>query len=173
MIKDYLSYLQEQPFVSDMHAHGIKVLAYRSVRYPFPQEVGNIAERHGVSKHTVVFAWLLRRGVFPLVKCRGDHIKENVEAPQEMRAKLTEEDLEEIAGAEVGIRKCSEWFAKIWSGHNETGLNEEDIAQLVMFGVEEAKAREVLTKCKVTPIKRLITAILTLINAILTLINAN
>ena len=138
---------QEQAFVADMQSQGIKVLAYRPVRYPFPEAVGKVAERHGVSKHTVVFAWLLSRGIFPLVKCRGDHIKENVESPQALRGKLTAADLDELAEAEVGIRKGSEWFAKIWSGHNETGPNEEDVAQLVMFGVEEAKAREVLTKC--------------------------
>lgn len=138
---------QEQAFVTDMQSQGIKVIAYRPVRYPFPEAVGNVAERHGVSKHTVVFAWLLARGIFPLVKCRGDHVRENVESPEALRGSLTKADLEELAGAEVGIRKGSEWFAKIWSTHNETSPSEEDVAQLVMFGVEESKAREVLTKC--------------------------
>jgi len=138
---------QEAAFVTAMQEKGIKVLAYRPVRYPFPEAIGAVAERHGVSKQTVVFGWLLNRGIFPLVKCRGAHIKENVEGPVALKAKLTPEDLEEISSAEVGIRKGSEWFAKIWSSHNETGPNEEDVQQLVMFGVEEAKARECLEKC--------------------------
>lgn len=98
---------QEQAFVSDMQTKGIKVLAYRSVRYPFPTAIENVAQRYGVSKQTVVFGWLISRGVFPLVKCRGAHIKENIEAP--LALKLTPEDLEEISGADVGIRKSSEW----------------------------------------------------------------
>ena len=138
---------QEVEFVAEMHSRGIKVLAYRPVRYPFPESVETLAARHGVSKQTVVFAWLCGRGIFPLVKCRGEHIEENVQAPKELQAKLTPEDMAEIGAAEVGIRKGSEWFAKIWSAHNETGPNEEDIAQLVMFGVDEARAREVLEKC--------------------------
>lgn len=136
---------QEQEFVSYMHSNGIKVLAYRPVRYPFPEAIENVAKSHSISKQIVVLAWLVQRGIFPLVKSRGDHIKENVEAPQAL--KLTPEDLNEIGAAEVGIRKGSEWFAKIWSCHNETGPNEEDVAQLVMLGVDEDKAREVLFKC--------------------------
>lgn len=136
---------QEQEFVSYMHSKGIRVLAYRPVRYPFPDAIENVAKRHSVAKQIVVLAWLVQRGIFPLVKCRGAHIKENVEAP--LALKLTSEDLAEISGAEVGIRKGSEWFAKIWSCHNETGPNEEDVAQLVMLGVDEDKAREVLVKC--------------------------
>merc|ERR1712216_374323 len=92
-----------------------------------------------------VFGWLLKRGIFPLVKCRGDHIKENLEAPQALATKLTAEDLDEIKAAEVGIRK-GHWFGKIWAAHNAdpNAVNEEDVQQLVMFGVEEAKARECL-----------------------------
>jgi diketogulonate reductase-like aldo/keto reductase len=68
----------------------------------FPsQAVDKVAERRGVSKQTVVFGWLLHRGVFPLVKCRGAHIQENVEAPAALQSQLTPEDLEELAGAEA------------------------------------------------------------------------
>lgn len=138
---------QEISFVNDMHAKGIKVLAYRPVRYPFPEAVEKVAERHGVSKQIVVLAWLIGRGIFPLVKCRGGHIKDNAESSQALQSKLTPEDLEQIAGAEVGIRMGSEWFAKIWASHNATGPSEEDVAQLVMLGIDEEKARDVLSKC--------------------------
>lgn len=137
---------QETDFVSHQQSKGIKVIAYRPVRYPFPDGLLNVAKRQGVSPQTVVFAWLLSRGVFPLVKCRGAHIKDNIEAPMALMEKLTAADLDEIKNCDVGIRKGSEWFGKIWATHNETGISEDDVQQLVMFGVEEAKARECLEK---------------------------
>lgn len=139
---------QEAAFVDEMHKRSIRVLAYRPVIYkPFPDAVQKVAARLGVSAQTTVLAWLLKRGIYPLVKCRGAHVIENFTSPAELQAKLSEDDLVELATAEVGLRLSAEWFAKTWKFHNETGVSEEDVQMLVGLGVEEAKARACLEKC--------------------------
>jgi len=142
---------QEIEFVADMQKRGIKVLAYRPVAYkPLPDPVKKLAERFGdgVSPQCVVLAWLLRRGVWPLVKCRGDHIDENLVRSMEIKDKLSDADLEEFKAMELGLRVSPEWFAKIWKTHNQaSAVSEEDVQMLVGMGVEEAKARAALEKC--------------------------
>jgi len=140
---------QEGEFVASMQERGIRVIAYRPVMYkPFPDEVKTVAERHGVSPQAIVLAWLLRRGVFPIVKCRGAHIAENLSAASQLVDKLSEEDLRELKKADMGLRCSAEWFAKIWSTHNAGSVvSEEDIQMLVGMGVDEAKARAALEKC--------------------------
>ena len=44
----------------------------------------------------------------------------------------------------AGLKSTSEWFAKIWGSHNETGVSEDDVQMLMSMGVEEAKARSSL-----------------------------
>jgi diketogulonate reductase-like aldo/keto reductase len=138
---------QEEEFVEQMQAQGIKVLAYRPVIYkPYPDAITRVVERlgGGVSPQSVVLAWLLRRGISPLVKCRGDHIMENLGA-KELQSQLTEEDCTEIKTAELGLKFSAEWFAKIWKNHNQAaGVSEDDVMMLVSMGVDEAKAREAL-----------------------------
>jgi 2,5-diketo-D-gluconate reductase B len=141
---------QERDFVVEMQAAGIRVLAYRPVIYkPFPEAITEIAERLDTSPHSVVLGWLLKRGVFPLVKARGAHIAENCNLAQRTKELLTDEDLESIATAELGMKLSAEWFAKKWKTHNEApgGIDEEHVQMLMGLGVDEAKARECLEKC--------------------------
>jgi len=141
---------QEEDFVADMQRAGIKVLAYRPVAYkPFSDGVQRVADRHKCSPQTIVLSWLLRRGVWPLVKCRAGHIQENLSAPAVLKDALTKEDLDEIRRGEVGLRLSAEWFAKIWSAHNETPgvVSEEDVQMLVGMGVDQEKARACLKTC--------------------------
>jgi len=141
---------QEPEFVEAMQAQGIRVLAYRPLAHKFfPDAIKRVAERmDGATPQSVVLAWLLRRGVWPLVKCRGQHIEENLVRSQHLKERLSDEDLLEIRGAEVGIKVSPEWFAKFWKLHREAGgVSDEDIAMLVGMGVDEAKARAVLEKC--------------------------
>ena len=143
---------QESDFVSAMQEQGIHVLAYRPVIYkPFPDEVSRIADRLGnaASPHGVVLGWLLRRGIYPLVKCRGSHIDDNMVKAMNVKDLLTDEDLEAIASAEVGMKFSAEWFAKIWKSHNaEAGaVSEDDVQMLIGMGVPEDKARKALEDC--------------------------
>jgi len=141
---------QENDFVHKMQVAGIHVLAYRPVMYkPFPESIVKIAERLSTSPQSVVLGWLLKRGIFPLVKARGAHIAENFNEAQKVKELLTTEDLESISIAEIGMRLSSEWFAKKWKFHNEApgGIDEESVQMLVGMGVDEAKARESLEKC--------------------------
>eukprot|EP00927_Polykrikos_kofoidii_P003206 TRINITY_DN11279_c0_g1_i1.p1 TRINITY_DN11279_c0_g1~~TRINITY_DN11279_c0_g1_i1.p1 ORF type:complete len:336 (-),score=39.07 TRINITY_DN11279_c0_g1_i1:179-1186(-) len=142
------AYNQEREFVCKMQAQGIRVVAYRPVMYkPFPEQVKAVADRHSVSAQSVVLAWLLGRGVYPIVKCRGAHIEENFTIPIELKDKLTEEDLRELSKAEVGLRCSAEWFAKIWNTqHMGSTVSEEDVQMLVGMGVDEGKARAALEK---------------------------
>lgn len=81
-----------------------------------------------------------------MVKCRGSHIQDNIETPMALKGVLTEQDKEELASCEnASVALMQEFFANIWVKH-KGGVSEEDVAQLVMFGVEEAKAREALEK---------------------------
>jgi diketogulonate reductase-like aldo/keto reductase len=143
----------ETEFVDAMQQQGIKVLAYRPVAYkPHPDCAKALAARFGEpnSTQTVILAWLLRRGIFPLVKCRGGHIKENLIAPEMLKDQFTAEDLADLARCEVDMRFSAEWFAKIWKTHNATSVyvcTEEDVAMLTSMGVEEAKAKSVLEEC--------------------------
>jgi len=140
---------QETDFVKDMQEKGIRVLAYRPVAYkPYPDQVQEIAKNLGSSPQSVILAWLLRRGVWPLVKCRGDHIKDNVCLATELKDKISDADMSVLEGCEAGIRLSAEWFAKIWKTHNqEQTVNDEDVQMLVGMGVDEDKARAVLEKC--------------------------
>jgi len=139
---------QESEFVGYMQTRGIRVFAYRPVAYkPFPDGVKAVAERLCVSSQSVVLAWLLRRGIWPLVKCRKQHIKENLTLPNELKDKLTQEDLDVLGSCQLDMRHSQEWFAKLWKTHKspaEAAVSEEDVQQLVMMGVDEAKARRVL-----------------------------
>lgn len=138
---------QEHAFVEEMQTKGIRVFAYRPVIYkPFAEPVQKVSERHGVSSQAVILAWLLRRGVYPLVKCRGDHLKDNLVAAESLKDQLTEEDLADLRKADAGSLKFSaEWFAKIWWSHNQgTAISEEDVQMLVSMGVDEEKARAAL-----------------------------
>lgn len=142
---------QEAEFVSAMQSQGIRVLAYRPVAYrPFPDEVKRVAERlgEGTSAQAVVLAWLLKRGVWPLVKCRGAHIKENFETATLLKEKLSDDDLSQIGAADAAMRGSAEWFAKIWRTHNATSsVSEDDVQMLCGLGIDEAKARACLEKC--------------------------
>jgi 2,5-diketo-D-gluconate reductase B len=143
---------QETKFVASMQHQGIHVLAYRPIAYkPFPDVVIKVAERLGsnTSPQSVVLGWLLKRGIYPLVKCRGDHIAENMHRSAEVKDLLTDDDLDAFKSADAGIKFSAEWFAKIWKSHNETpgGVSEEDVQMLVAMGVEDEKARRVLADC--------------------------
>jgi len=141
---------QEIEFVAEMQRQDIKVFAYRPCIYkPFPEAVTKTAERLGTSPQTTVLGWLLKRGIFPLVKCRGDHISENLSASVGIRDALTEADMELFRASEAGLKFSSEWFAKIWKTHNQAtgGISEDDVQMLVGLGVDEAKARAVLEEC--------------------------
>lgn len=141
---------QETEFVSQMQALGIHVLAYRPIIYkPFPGAVGMIAERLSTSPQSVVLGWLLKRGIFPLVKARGAHIDDNCNQAQRIKELLTEEDLASIAAVEQGMKFSAEWFAKKWKTHNEAPgeVDEEHVEMLMSLGVDEAKARDSLQKC--------------------------
>mmetsp|Transcript_106882 Transcript_106882/g.189953 ORF Transcript_106882/g.189953 Transcript_106882/m.189953 type:complete len:336 (+) Transcript_106882:72-1079(+) len=140
---------QETQFVADMQHQGIKVLAYRPVAYkPFSNGVESVAKRTQQSPQVVSLAWLLKRGVWPLVKCRGEHIQQNVNEAALLCDQLTAEDLDLIARDDVGLKFHAEWFAKLWSAHNTAGtVSEDEVQMLVAMGVEESKAREVLVKC--------------------------
>ena len=150
---------QETEFVSEMQRNNIKVLAYRSLIYkPYPESIQRISERltveddkgRNISPQNVILAWLLSRGIFPLVKCRGSHIEENFSA-NEVQAKLTEEDLKEITSCEIGMKFSSEWFAKIWKTHNQkvsSEIDENALGLLIDMGVDESVAKEALIKAK-------------------------
>jgi len=141
---------QEIDFVTTMQTRGIHVLAYRPIIYkPFPDMVNETAERLGASPQNVILGWLLKRGIYPLVKCRGAHIDDNLNQAQQTKDSISDEDLEKFKCADVGMKFSAEWFAKIWKTHNEApgGVSEEDVQMLVGMGVEEARAREVLVQC--------------------------
>merc|ERR1712028_66195 len=108
-----------------MQANGIMPLAYRPVIYrPFAEQVQALAEAHSCAPQTIILSWLLTRGICPLVKCRGDHINQNINGAKALQ--LTEAELGTIQEADRGLRMSPEWFTKIWSGHNESGVSEED-----------------------------------------------
>lgn len=140
----------ETEFVEAMRKQGTRILAYRPIAYkPHPDQVKAIAERigSGTSPQSVILAWLLRRGIFPLVKCRGDHVAENLTVPASLKDKITDADLEALRTCEVDMRFSAEWFAKIWKAHNKAAaFSEEDVQMLTGMGVDEAKARAVLEK---------------------------
>jgi len=141
---------QEIEFVTQMQAQGIRVLAYRPIIYkPFPEAVTKIADRLGISPQSVVLGWLLKRGIYPVVKCRGGHIDENLKQSQQTKDLLSAQDLESLKSADAGMKVSAEWFAKKWKTHNEApgAVSEDDVQMLVSMGVEEVKAREVLAKC--------------------------
>jgi NACalpha-BTF3-like transcription factor len=94
----------------------------------------------------VVLGWLLRRGIYPLVKCRGAHIAENMSRAAEVSSLITDEELEAFKSADVGMKFSAEWFAKMWRSHNEEqgAVSEEDVQMLMSMGVEEEKARKAL-----------------------------
>jgi len=142
---------QENEFVAAMQADGIRVLAYRALAYRSFAMVEDVVARlgEGVSKQSVVLAWLLKRGIWPLVKCRGSHIDDNVNGSFKLQSQLTDEDMEAFKKFDTGLTKfSSEWFAKFWRFHNEAkGVSEDDVQMLVGMGVDEAKARECLEKC--------------------------
>ena len=141
---------QEVEFVAQLQASGVRVLAYRPVIYkPFNDPVCRIAERLGVSGQSVVLGWLLRRGIWPLVKCRGAHIAENIHESQRVKDQLTDCDMAAIREADVGLKFSAEWFAKIWKMHNQAagGISEDDVMMLVGIGIEDAKARQCLEAC--------------------------
>merc|ERR1712057_125640 len=106
-------------------------------------------ERLGATPQSTILGWLLKRGIYPLVKCRGDHISENIKGPLSVKDALTDADMENFKEAEVGLKFSSEWFAKQWKTHNQVsaGVSEEDVQMLMSLGVEEAKARAVLEEC--------------------------
>ena len=140
---------QEHDFVVSMQQQGIRVLAYRPLIYrPFPDAVCKLAERIRASPQSVVLGWLLKRGIFPLVKCRGlEHITDSILAPTQVRDLITDSDLVAFREADTGIKLSSEWFAKLWKNHNgsATGaVSEADIQLLVAMGVDEKKARNTL-----------------------------
>jgi len=138
---------QEGEFVADMHRQGIRVLAYRPLIYkPYPEIVTKVADRLGESPQSTILGWLLKRGISPLVKCRGDHISNNLSGSGRVKIALTDADMEQFKMAEAGLKFSSEWFAKIWKTHNQApgGVSEEDVQMLVGMGVNEAKARSVL-----------------------------
>jgi len=141
---------QENEFVADMQRQGIRVLAYRPLIYkPYPEAALKVAERLATSPQSAILGWLLKRGISPLVKCRGDHISENLFGSAHVRDALTDEDMEQFKTAEAGLKFSSEWFAKIWKNHNQAAgeISEEDVQMLVGMGVEEEKARQVLKDC--------------------------
>lgn len=139
---------QELEFVEAMQAQGIRVISYR----PFgcrncPDVIEKVAERLSASRQSVVLAWLLRRGVWPLVKCRGVHVKENLNRPEELKSQLSDDDLRDIKSADAGGDLALDWFAKIWKRHQELGaISEDDVAALTGIFGDEAKARAVLEK---------------------------
>jgi diketogulonate reductase-like aldo/keto reductase len=143
---------QENEFVATMQQQGIHVLAYRPIIYkPFPDVVTKVAERlgEGTSPQSVVLGWLLRRGIYPLVKCRGAHIADNMSRSAEVSSLITDEELETFKSADVGMKFSAEWFAKIWKGHNEEpgAVSEEDVQMLISMGVQEETARKALADC--------------------------
>lgn len=141
---------QEGEFVADMQRQGIRVLAYRPLIYkPYPDVVTQVADRLGESPQSTVLGWLLKRGISPLVKCRGDHISSNLSGSVRVKDALTDSDMEQFKMAETGLKFSSEWFAKIWKAHNQApgGVSEEDVQMLVGMGVDEAKARSALEEC--------------------------
>jgi len=141
---------QEIDFVATMQARGIRVLAYRPIIYkPFPDVVNEIAERLSTSPQTVILAWLLKRDIYPVVKCRGAHVDENFKQAEQTKDSISDEDVEKFKCADVGMKFSAEWFAKTWKTHNEAPgqVSEDDVQMLVGMGVEEARAREVLAQC--------------------------
>lgn len=141
---------QESEFVADMQRQDIRVLAYRPLIYkPYPEVVTKMAERLGESPQSTVLGWLLKRGISPLVKCRGEHVSDNLSGSVRVRDAFADADLEEFKIAETGLKFSSEWFAKIWKTHDQAlgGVSEEHVQMLVGLGVEEAKARSVLEEC--------------------------
>eukprot|EP00658_Telonema_sp_P-2_P033065 TRINITY_DN24346_c0_g1_i1.p1 TRINITY_DN24346_c0_g1~~TRINITY_DN24346_c0_g1_i1.p1 ORF type:complete len:241 (+),score=59.38 TRINITY_DN24346_c0_g1_i1:246-968(+) len=139
---------QETEFVQQMQEQGVRVIAYRPVIYkPFPDAFAAVAEKLGASVHGVILAWMLRRGIYPIVKARGAHIGDNLSA-QELQHQLTPEDMEAFQQADQGFKFSAEWFAKIWRNHNQTeAYSEDDVMMLTSLGIDEAKARECLEKC--------------------------
>lgn len=138
----------EFEFVESMQKQNIRILAYRPVAYkPYPEPAKNIAERLGVgaSQQGIILAWLLRRGVCPLVKCRGGHLAENFTAPASIKDRLTEADMQELGGCQTAF--CPEWFAMIWRSHGKAAFSEAEVSQLIDMGVEDEKARRLLEKC--------------------------
>lgn len=140
---------QEVEYVKAMQGKGIHVLAYRPLgyfRHGWPEQITSVATRHSVSPHAVVLAWLVGRGIYPLTKCRGSHVQENIETPMTLKDALTEQDKAEIASvSNPSVALMQEFFANIWVKH-KGGVSEEDVAQLVCFGVTEEKAREALER---------------------------
>lgn len=140
---------QEIELVAKMQNQGIRVIAYRPIIYkPFPDAVTKVADRLGISPQRVVLSWLRKRGISPIVKCRGTHIDENFKDSENAKDLLTDDDLERLKSADVGMKFSAEWFAKIWKTHNKApaGVSEDDVQMLISMGVEEEKARQVLEK---------------------------
>jgi len=141
---------QETEFVADMQKRNIRVLAYRPVAYrPFPAEVQSVAARlgGGASQPAVVLAWLLRRGIWPLVKSDDPaHCKENLSMPQLLVERLSADDFEELGKCDAGMKNSQEWFAKLWKCHGSAApaFSQDDVDALVAMGVDEEKARAAL-----------------------------
>jgi 2,5-diketo-D-gluconate reductase B len=62
-------------------------------------EINDVAGSHGATAAQVALAWLIRRGVRPIPKARGDHVEENYRA-LELADQLSEGELEKIDGIE-------------------------------------------------------------------------
>ncbi|OYR62197.1 aldo/keto reductase, partial [Halorubrum ezzemoulense] len=61
-----------------------------------------IAERNDLSPAVVALAWALDRGIVPIPKGRGDHLRENLRA---VDVDLPDEDLDEIDALDPGERQ--------------------------------------------------------------------
>lgn len=62
-------------------------------------EVSDVAANHGATAAQVSLAWLIRKGVYPIPKARGDHIDENYRA-LELSEQLSSADIEKIDSVE-------------------------------------------------------------------------
>lgn len=140
----------EGEFVEDLLCQGIKVLAYNAVASkPFPDHIDGVVSHvgEGASPQNVILAWFIKRGIWPLVNCKSDHIDEDVSLPMKIKDKLCADDLLEFRKADVGRQYSREWFARIWGFHIEVQkYTEEAVQQLVKKGVDEEKARSILQK---------------------------
>ncbi|GAA0718196.1 2,5-diketo-D-gluconate reductase B [Halorubrum trapanicum] len=65
-------------------------------------EIAEIAERNDLSAAVVALAWALDRGVVPIPKARGDHVRENLRA---VDIDLSDSDLDAIDALDPGERQ--------------------------------------------------------------------
>eukprot|EP00298_Acanthocystis_sp_HF-20_P009347 c18253_g1_i1.p1 GENE.c18253_g1_i1~~c18253_g1_i1.p1 ORF type:complete len:320 (-),score=129.21 c18253_g1_i1:27-953(-) len=119
---------QEKEFVSELQSLNVKVMAYRSLAfipvYKMSQEMGDntfeILEKQsqelGMTIHQFVLAWLIKRGIYPILSSSsGNHLEENLKASS-MTEKISLDCLQQLEGGNETIEMMGgvDEFARVF-----------------------------------------------------------